>query len=296
MQLIDASIQNSLINTVEGKDISTSGAQTLTPKVGVVTVTFRLVVVCITAKYISATLPITFLTIYLIQRFYLRTSRQLRHLDIEAKAPLYSHFLETLHGLATIRAFGWQNSFEARTHSLLDASQKPYYLLACIQRWLTFVLDCLTGMLALLIVVLAVTLQGRGGMSSGETGVALINVLSFNQSLAMLIISWTTLETSIGAVSRVRNFEKNTKSEVRKAVRPDPAVSWPEIGNVELKDVTASYEQAFPPYRSPVASANFRSVDSPIVLKGISLSISAGQKVGICGRTGRQVIISSDPD
>jgi ATP-binding cassette subfamily C (CFTR/MRP) protein 1 len=207
-----------------------------------VTALFRLIVVCITAKYISATLPISFLVIYLVQKYYLRTSRQLHLLDIEAKAPLYSHFLETLNGLATIRAFGWQNSFKARTHTLLDTSQKPFYLLACIQRWLTFVLDCLTGMLGLLIVVLAVTLQGKGGMSPGETGVALINVVSFNKALAMLIICWTMLETSIGAISRVRTFEKTTKSEVRQAVRPDPIVSWRENGNIEMNNVTASYE------------------------------------------------------
>jgi ATP-binding cassette, subfamily C (CFTR/MRP), member 1 len=97
-------------------------------------------------------------------------------------------------------------------------------------------------MLGLLIVVLAVTLQGKGGMSPGETGVALINVVSFNQALAMLIICWTMLETSIGAISRVRTFEKTTKSEVRQAVRPDPIVSWRENGNIEMNNVTASYE------------------------------------------------------
>jgi len=184
----------------------------------------------------------TFLIIYLIQKYYLKTSRQLRLLDIEAKAPLYSHFLETLDGLATIRAFGWQNDFKARTHTLLDASQKPYYLLACIQRWLTFVLDCLTGTLGLLIVVLAVTLKGHGGMSAGETGVALINIVSFNEALGGFIISWTMLETSIGAVSRVRGFKNTTSSEVRQAVRPDPMISWPQHGSIEIKNITASYE------------------------------------------------------
>ena len=226
MQLIDSHIQNSLINTIEG----------------FITVLFRIIVVCITAKYTSATLPFSILAIYLIQKYYLRTSRQLRLLDIEAKAPLYSHFLETLSGLATIRAYGWQHSFEARTHSLLDLSQRPFYLLACIQRWLTFVLDCLTGSLGLLVVILAVTLNGKGGMSPGQTGVALVNIMSFNQALAMLIISWTRLETSIGGVARIRDFEQSTKSEVRKAVRPDPVASWPEKGSIEMKGVAAAYE------------------------------------------------------
>jgi len=205
-------------------------------------VLIRLIVVSVTAKYISATIPFTVIVVYLVQRYYLRTSRQLRILDIEAKAPLYSHFLETLNGLATIRAFGWEKDFKARTHMLLDASQKPYYLLACIQRWLTFVLDCLSGTLGLLIVVLAVTLKGKGSMSPGETGVALINIISFNEALARLIIYWTMLETSIGAVSRIKTFAETTISEVRPTVGPDPITAWPQRGSIEMKNVAASYE------------------------------------------------------
>jgi ABC-type multidrug transport system fused ATPase/permease subunit len=37
-------------------------------------------------------------------------------------------------------------------------------------------------------------------------------------------------------------------------------------------------------------AANFESFDSPSVLKNVSLSISAGENIGICGRTGRQVL------
>jgi ATP-binding cassette subfamily C (CFTR/MRP) protein 1 len=46
-----------------------------------------------------------------LQKYYLRTSRQMRLLDLEAKSPLYSHFLESLTGLVEIRAFGWRDNF-----------------------------------------------------------------------------------------------------------------------------------------------------------------------------------------
>jgi ATP-binding cassette subfamily C (CFTR/MRP) protein 1 len=35
----------------------------------------------------------------------------MRLLDLEAKSPLYSHFLESLTGLVEIRAFGWSDNF-----------------------------------------------------------------------------------------------------------------------------------------------------------------------------------------
>lgn len=37
------------------------------------------------------------MVIFVIQSYYLRTSRQARLLDIEAKGPLYIHFIETTH-------------------------------------------------------------------------------------------------------------------------------------------------------------------------------------------------------
>ena len=52
-----------------------------------------------------ATVPICLATLYFIQKVYLRTSRQMRLLDLEEKAPVYSQFAETLEGLATSPLF-----------------------------------------------------------------------------------------------------------------------------------------------------------------------------------------------
>jgi ABC-type multidrug transport system fused ATPase/permease subunit len=199
----------------------------------------RIIIVCVTAKYFAATVPFTLAAVYFIQRYYLRTSRQLRLLDIEAKAPLYSHFIETLHGLATIRAYGWQSAMQRQNHELMDAAQKPFYLLACIQRWLAFVLDILTAVLTILVVTFAVTL--RSSTNGGDTGVALVNVVNTNQALAQLIVSWTALETAIGAVFRVRAFVQDTPSEVRPAVQELDTNRWPPSGAISLDNVSASY-------------------------------------------------------
>jgi ATP-binding cassette subfamily C (CFTR/MRP) protein 1 len=82
--------------------------------------------------------PPTIIALYFIQIFYLRTSRQIRCLDLEAKSPLYQHYTETLEGLATIRALRWGPSFDKVAMSLLDDSHRPFYLLYSLQRWLKF--------------------------------------------------------------------------------------------------------------------------------------------------------------
>ncbi|KAK5999293.1 hypothetical protein QM012_005618 [Aureobasidium pullulans] len=85
------------------------------------------------SSYMAITIPFTLLAVAMIQHTYLKTSRQLRHLDLENKHPLFTHFTETLDGMTTIRAFGWQKEAMSMNDQKLDNSQKPY----CMLLWFT---------------------------------------------------------------------------------------------------------------------------------------------------------------
>ena len=47
-------------------------------------------------KYMSGSIPLCLLVLFVIQRVYLQTSRQLRLLDLESRSPVYTQFLETV--------------------------------------------------------------------------------------------------------------------------------------------------------------------------------------------------------
>ena len=219
------------------------------------------------AEFVGITMPFVILILYILQKYYLRTSRQLRFMDLEAQAPLATHYQETLAGVSTIRAFGWQEQAHQKCLDLLDVSQKAYYMMFCIQRWLNLVLDFLTAAIAVIVVAMAMEL--RNTSSAGAVGVSLLNILSFNTQLAYLITAWTTMETALGAVARVKNFEKATVSEDKPSETHEPPTAWPQGGALSYSKVRASY-----------------NVDGEEVLKGISFDIAAGEKVGICGRSG----------
>lgn len=68
------------------------------------TATFQMILTAMVAYQALATLPALAIGIYLIQRVYLRTSKQLRHLDLEWKGHLHTQFGETTAGIITIRA------------------------------------------------------------------------------------------------------------------------------------------------------------------------------------------------
>ncbi|KAI8306326.1 ABC transporter, partial [Colletotrichum sp. SAR11_59] len=228
-----------------------------------------LVLIMIGAKYLAAVIPVLLVALYCLQAFYLRTSRQMRFLDLQAQAPLLTQLVETIDGISTIRAFGWQGAFRDSSLHLLDQSQRPYYLLFCIQRWLTLVLDILVGAIAVLLVSLAMTIPES--TSTGAIAIALYNVLNFNSSLATLITSWTELETSLGAISRLRTFESKTPVEPSPSPEEQAPLppNWPSEGRLEINNVTASY-----------------SPDTRPVLQDVSLTLQPGDKAAICGRTG----------
>ncbi|KAL0775782.1 hypothetical protein CaCOL14_007069 [Colletotrichum acutatum] len=186
--------------------------------------------------------------------------------SLEAKAPLYSHVLESLQGIATIRAYGWTSNHVAKNLALLDRAQKPYYLLLCIQRWLTLVLGLTVAGLAILLTTLGVTLRSR--LNAGFLGVALVSMMNLGQSLAALITFWTLLETSLGAISRVKTFSEDTPTEKPREIADTRVLAgWPSQGSVVIENWSAHY-------------------NGHPVLRNIDISIQAGEKVAICGRTG----------
>ncbi|KAG8415785.1 hypothetical protein J3458_009605 [Metarhizium acridum] len=226
----------------------------------------QLVVLCVLGRYLAAVVPVLGGVLFVVQRYYLRTSRQLRMLEIEAKAPLYSHFTDTISGIATIRAFGWEMAFSDRLAGILNRSQRPFYMLFCVQQWLTLVVDLVAGALAVALVAIALSLTDNG-LGPGALGVALVLTLQFNGLLIQTIQSWTKLETSIGAVARVQQFVKEAPSDLGRS--PAPSNSWPQSGRVQVQRLTAAHTPR-----------------SEVVLRDINLDVAAGEKLAVCGSSG----------
>lgn len=72
----------------------------------------QIVLTCVASGYLAIAIPVLLLVLYAVQKFYLRTSRQMRLLDLEAKSPLYSDFIASFAGLTALRAYGWTRDAE----------------------------------------------------------------------------------------------------------------------------------------------------------------------------------------
>lgn len=107
-----------------------------------------------------------------------------------------------------------------------------------IQQWLNLVLDLVVMVMATALTALAVLLHSN----SGFAGASLVTLMSFGQNLSGIVIFYTKLETSIGAIARLRTFNENVKPEDRDEEDTVPLEHWPQSGVVELQGVSAAYK------------------------------------------------------
>ncbi|KAL4874710.1 P-loop containing nucleoside triphosphate hydrolase protein [Aspergillus karnatakaensis] len=228
-------------------------------------------IIIYSSPWSGCAIPAVIVAAYYLQLFYLPTSRQLRVLEIEAKAPLFSNFIETLNGLATIRALGWTADYARRNLDAIRVAQQPFYLLFSAQNWLNLILDLITAGLAVTIMCVGVATRSA---SNASIGLALFSASNVGVSAKQLIQHWTKLETSMAAVERVRFFTDTTPSEENSEMSgvvtdTQDRNKWHGEGRISFRNVSARY-----------------SPSAPLVLRDVSFDIQPGQRFAICGRTG----------
>lgn len=88
---------------------------------------FTLVVISAsTPAFIALIVPLA-LVYYWVQRYYLRTSRELKRLDSVNRSPVYAHFQESLGGITTIRAYRQQDRFAQENEWRVDANLRAFF-------------------------------------------------------------------------------------------------------------------------------------------------------------------------
>lgn len=199
--------------------------------------------------------------------FYRRSSREFKRIDAILRSSLYSHFSESLSGIATIRSYGELNRFFADNIKRIDIENRAYYLTTINQRWLGLRLDSLGALLALcvsFIVILQSNVSAAGG------GLALSTLIMIQQSFSWLIRQLAEVENDMVGAERIMHYANQLEQEQPHQIEATkPAASWPAEGRIEFKDVRMRYRE-----------------ELPDVLKGLTMSVGAAEKIGVVGRTG----------
>ncbi|KAI1175807.1 canalicular multispecific organic anion transporter 1 [Nemania sp. FL0916] len=238
-------------------------------------------------------IPVVFVVLYMVQRFYLRTSKQLRLHEIEKKAALITKISEAGSGagLSTIRAHGWSDITMTRFLEKLDRSQEPVYLLYAVQRWLQLVLNLIVAGLVVVVLGASVALKESNKISPGAVGVAFLNAATLGETMTQFIVSWTGLETSLGAIARIALFQRQTpveddavSEEGSSQLADSLAIGGPSRGAIRFENVWATYNANTVSSIDTNAHPTSPSLDWS--LQGVTLDIKPGERIAICGKTG----------
>lgn len=233
---------------------------------------FTLVVISYsTPAFIAFIVPLAAIY-YVVQRYYLRTSRELKRLDSVSKSPIYAHFQESLGGLTTIRAYRQQDRFARENEWRVDANLRAYFPSINANRWLAVRLEFLGSLIILAsagLAIVAVASRHGNGPSDGVVGLAMSYALQITQSLNWIVRQTVEVETNIVSVERVLEYASLPSEAPEVIHRHRPPISWPAKGAVTFSNFSARYREGL-----------------DLVLRGINLDIKPKEKIGVVGRTG----------
>ncbi|NWI64440.1 MRP7 protein, partial [Todus mexicanus] len=203
-----------------------------------------------------------------IQRYYRRTSRELKRLSSVTLSPIYTHFSETLSGLNIIRAMRAAQRFESENQLRLEQNQRCLFASNTAMNWLDIRLQMIGVAVVTAIAGIAIIQHQKQLGNPGLVGLSLSYALSVTNLLSGLISSFTLTETMMVSVERTEEYTTDIPMEPQDKLI-QVAADWPSQGLVEFQQVVLAYRAGL-----------------PNALDGVSFSVYPGEKVGIVGRTG----------
>ncbi|MEN9810889.1 MAG: multidrug resistance-associated protein 4 isoform, partial [Pseudomonadota bacterium] len=215
------------------------------------------IVTLATPVAILALIPLAFIY-FKIQHAFRVTSREVKRLESISRSPVYAHFSESLLGVSTIRAFNRESVFVRESIRRFEGNQRAFYTMISLNRWLGTRLEFIGSLLIGCTAASALLLHGK--MTTAFAGVSITYALLVTGALNWAVRMVSELESSMNAIERVTHYA-DTESE--KWAGQNPPAQWPATGTVEFRQLTLRYRKELPP-----------------VLERLSLSISAGERIG----------------
>lgn len=204
-----------------------------------------------------------------VGQYFKKTSRELKRLEGITRTPVYNLFGETLSGLSTIRAFKMQSTFKVLNKKVVDENSNMFLTYWCASRWLATRLDLLS--VVIIFVVSLYLVATKGDVGSLTSGISLTYALMLTSVIQWVMRSVDRTDNAMTSVERLLHF-RGIAQEDNAGLSADaisPGSMWPTQGSVRFSSLCLRYRS-----------------ELPLVLRGVDMDIAAGEKVGICGRTG----------
>ena len=263
----------------------------------------NLVLVCVYVPwYLLVLVPLLFV-FYKFRKLSIPGSRDLKRIEGITRSPIYNIFSEVISGLETIRAYRMKRYFIHKLEKQIELNGRAFGELMRMSRWFGMVLETFVFFQTMAICILCVVL--KDSISPAMASLCITYATLFGGQFQWMTRLSVEVETLLTAVERLHYFTTIDQEKARYTKDPetlailkneplDPkqtsktsetntdagiginaiATSWPSRGEIEMRKLQLRYRN-----------------DLPLILKDISCTITGGEKIGICGRTGTQHLL-----
>lgn len=201
---------------------------------------------------------------------YRKTSIQVQRLEATSRAPIFSHFAESVDGAVTIRAYRMARVFNVSNNNKVDDNTLDYLGLRLCSAWFGITLDMMGNSFVMmsLIAMILVRTYAPNSIPVGYIIFAAANAGSISVSLSNFSNATTDLENRMNSAERVLAYFDLPSEAPDHIPDNEPPTNWPAQGEITIKDLVIEYKKGMP------------------VLRDLSCHIRPREKVGIVGRTG----------
>ncbi|KAK8935796.1 ABC transporter C family member 8 [Platanthera zijinensis] len=226
-----------------------------------------IIMATVTWQVLVVALPVLIVVTYL-QGYYLSSARELVRINGTTKAPIMNYATESYLGVATIRAFGMIERFFGANLKLIDTDATLFFHTIAAMEWLLIRVEFLQNLTVIASTIFLVLIPQRY-ISPGLSGLSLSYALGLSSAQVFLTRFYSYMENQIISVERIEQFMHIAPEPPAVIDGSRPPASWPQEGRVDFENLKIKYRPG-----------------SPFVLKGISCTFWAGNKIGVVGRTG----------
>lgn len=229
---------------------------------------FAIAFICSIVPWFCFPLVILGTIFFYISRIFRVAMRDFKRMESTTRSPVLSFMTATIQGLNTIHAFQKEKDFLNKFQELFDLNVLCLYLCQSAMRWSALRLDSLAIASSSITAFLVIFLKAE--MSPAFAGLAMAYATQMSGVFQYTVRLMSETETRFISVERISYYLKTLQKEgTPEANAISPSKDWPNRGKVEFNKVEMRYRKELQP-----------------VFTNLSLTIEAGEKIGIVGRTG----------
>jgi len=208
-----------------------------------------------------------------VRRVFVTSTRELKRLEGLARSPIFAMLSESLGGIATIRANNYLDYFRLKFKEAHDAHTRAFFSFIAASRWVGFRMDSIMVLFIITLSYLSVLVHHEDWFQIDPSvlGLSLSMLLQLAGLFQWCIRQSAEVVNQMVSIERVLAFGK-LEPEAALKLEGDKDlqnIGWPQKGEIVIGDLVARYRKGL-----------------PTVLDGVSVTVPAGSRVGIVGRTG----------